>query len=213
MVFLELAGFPPRQGNISRCSYSVALESRAPLVPCRETPNLDSGAEPQEEIPQVSFETEEEVEDPQPVLASSCSSLDEAVMDTDVSSPQEDHKAYQDLLKWVALNLDIQAKMLKEMTHALLDILSAAGHSKVALPLNETIMDLFRVLWLIPASLPPTAKRTERKYCALAKGYEFQFSLSPPGSLVVVAINERDCQCQVGPTPKAKFPQKVDLFS
>lgn len=43
----------------------------------------------------------------------------------------------------------------------------------------------------MPPSIPPTEKLPEREYFVPAKGYEFLFSHTPPGSLVVAATNER----------------------
>lgn len=104
-VFKPL-GFSP---TTLRRSYSIVLEAKASLVPRQETPDPDSGiehgTETQEEALQAPVDIEELTEAPQPIITSSSSSLDEAVMVPRVSLPQDDHKAYHNLLKWVALNL------------------------------------------------------------------------------------------------------------
>lgn len=86
------------------------------------------------------------------------------------------------------------------------------GPSRVALPLNEVIVDPVKVLWQTPASLPPIAKSTELRYFIPAKRYKFLFSHPPPRCLVVAATNERHCQGQAGPMPKAKNPKKLNMF-
>lgn len=73
-------------------------------------------------------------------------------------------------------------------------------------------MDPIEVLWQISASLQPTAKRMEKKYFVLVKGFEFLYTHPPLGSLVVSAAKEWDQQGQHGPTPKAKDAEKLDSF-
>lgn len=111
----------------------MASESKAPPVRFQETPDLDSGTEPgtelQEEAPWVWGKMEGEVEAPQLVLASSYSSLDEAVVTAGVTPPQDNHKALLVASKRVGSYLGIQADVVKESSHSLLDILMAVGHS------------------------------------------------------------------------------------
>lgn len=102
--------------------------------------------------------------------------------------------------------------MVKETTHSLLDILSAASPSRMALPLNEAIIDPVKARWQTPASLPPTAKRTECKYFVSAKDMSSSSRTLPQGSLVVAAANERDHRGEVGSICKGKDSKKLDLF-
>lgn len=70
--------------------------------------------------------------------ASSFSSLNEVVSGACVSpSP---HEVHQELLKRVALNLELEEEVVKEYTYSLVDTLTAAGPSKVALPLSEAVI-------------------------------------------------------------------------
>lgn len=124
------------------------------------------------------------------VLVSSSSSPNEAMVTADMSPPQDDYKTHQDLLKWVASNLGIQAEVVKESSHSLLDILTLVAPSKVTLPLNEAIIDPVKTLWQTPVSLPSTAKCTEQKYFMPTKGYEFLYSHHPEGSLVVSTMTK-----------------------
>lgn len=59
----------------------------------------------------------------------------------------DDCKAHQKLLKRVAQNLGIQVEVVKESSLTLVDILTAMGLSRVALPLSEAIMDSIQALW------------------------------------------------------------------
>lgn len=77
-----------------------------------------------------------------------------------MSLSQDDFKADQVLLKMVVSNLSLQGEVVKESSHSLVNILAIAGPSKVALPLNEAIMDPVKVLWQTPFST--TSKRAQR---------------------------------------------------
>lgn len=129
------------------------------LVPHRDIPEPGSGTEhgtePQVEALQAPVDTKEPTEAPQLVLVFSSTSPDEALVTPAVSPLQDNHKAYQNLLKWVVSNLGVQVEMVKEVTHSLLDILSPAGLSRIALQLNDAIMDPWHVALcgkLLPSS-------------------------------------------------------------
>ncbi|EMP25495.1 hypothetical protein UY3_17442 [Chelonia mydas] len=92
------------------------------------------------------------------------------------------------------------------------DILSPERPSSIALPLVKTIQSNYKTIWLTPASSAPTAKGVECKYFALSKGYEFLFCHPSPCSLVVSAVNKRECHGQQAPAPKAKEAKHLDLF-
>lgn len=111
-------------------------------------------------------------------------------------------------------NLGLQAEVVKEFSNSLVDILAMAGPSKVALPLNEAIVDLLKALWQPPDSLSTTSKRGERKYFVHTQGYEFLYAHPSfsPGSLVVSVANEKERQGLQVVTSKAKDSKKLDLF-
>lgn len=70
----------------------------------------------------------------------SLSSPDETVAPGDASLVQDDYRAYQGLLKRIAASLDIPVEIVQESPHRLVNILGLAGHSRVALPINEAIL-------------------------------------------------------------------------
>lgn len=115
-----------------------------------------------------------------------------------------DSRAHQALLRRVAQNLGLQVEQVSESSDLMVDILTLAGPSWLALPLIKTIQDMTKTLWQTPASLPSTAKRMEKKYFMPSKGYEYLYTHPPPGSLVIVATNECERQGQQGPMPEAK---------
>lgn len=77
-----------------------------------------------EKAPEVPTEQPAEEVQLYPELTSSSSSQNEVASSGTTSSPPEEYKAYEKLLKKVALDLDIQ---VKEFRKPLNDILSIAG--------------------------------------------------------------------------------------
>lgn len=110
------------------------------------------------------------------------------------------------MLKGVAQNLGIHVEEVKESSDSLVDILTAAGLSRLALPLSEVIMVPIKALWQSSASLPHTTKKA-KNYLVLAQGYEFLYTYSGPGSLVVSAVNECEWQGLQGVTPAKQRTQ------
>ncbi|XP_065413298.1 uncharacterized protein LOC135973527 [Chrysemys picta bellii] len=143
----------------------------------------------------------------------SSSSPDEAVAGTTVSGPPPiDHRAHQDLLRQVALNLGLQAEETVEQEDPMVDILSPEGPSRVALPIIRTVQSNYKTVWPTPASSEPTARGVERKYFAPSRGFDFLFLHPSPCSLVFSAVNERERHGQQAPAPKGKEAKRLDLF-
>lgn len=63
-----------------------------------------------------------------------------------------------------------------------------------------------------PSSIPPTSKGAKKKYYVPANGFEYLYTHSPPGLLVVSEANERDRQGQASATPKNKDAKRLDFF-
>ncbi|EMP24347.1 hypothetical protein UY3_18585 [Chelonia mydas] len=116
-----------------------------------------------------------------------------------------DFKQFQELFKRVAISQDIPLEDVRETQHRLLKILQPSVPSKIALPINEALLEPADTLWQTPASIPPTCKRAERKYYVLAEDIDFLFSHPQPNSLVVEAATHRTKQPQYRHTPMANY--------
>lgn len=90
------------------------------------------------------------------------SSREKAVSGMGGSTPQEDFKAHQGLLKRVASNLGLEVEVLKDSSHSLVNTLAAVALLRVALPLNEASIGSIKTLWQIP----PTSKGREEVLCS-----------------------------------------------
>ncbi|EMP36933.1 Amiloride-sensitive sodium channel subunit beta [Chelonia mydas] len=133
-----------------------------------------------------------------PVPGTSSSSLpDEAVAGTSTTLPPMDTKGHQDLLRRVAVNLNLQAEEVMEDSDPMVDVLTPEGPSRVALPLIRTIQNTTKVLWQTLASKPPTAKGVERCYFVPQKGYGHLFTHPQPGTLVVDEANHKEWQARL----------------
>ncbi|EMP26535.1 Bone morphogenetic protein receptor type-1A [Chelonia mydas] len=163
------------------------------------------------EVPDLASREPEGQEDPVPGTSSS-SLPDETVVGTSTTLPPMDAKGHQDLLRRVAVNLNLQAEEVMEDSDPMVDILTPEGPSRVALPLIRTIQNTTKVLWQIPASIPPTAKGVESCYFVPQKGYEHLFTHPQPGTLVVDAANHKERQGQPRPAPKLCDSKELDLF-
>lgn len=82
----------------------------------------------------------------------------------------------------------------------------------MALPLIKTIQSTNKTQWQTPASILRTARGVEKKYFAPSKGYEYVVSHPHPCSLVVSAVNQKECQGQQALALKSKEAKRMDLF-
>ncbi|EMP25526.1 Neurexin-3-alpha [Chelonia mydas] len=82
-------------------------------------------------------------------------SPDEAIMPPPPASAN-DSRHFQDLFCRIADSLQIPLEEVQEQQHKLLDILHTSSSSKIVLPINEVLFEPVKVLWQIPASIPPT---------------------------------------------------------
>lgn len=73
-------------------------------------------------------------------------------------------RQYPELLQRLASDLQILLGEVQNLQHWLLDVLQLEGPSKVALPINEAILEPERVVWHTPASCAPALIRAKRWY-------------------------------------------------
>lgn len=60
--------------------------------------------------------------------------------------------------------LQIPLKDIQETQHKLLDILHTSPSAKVAIPVNEVLLEPDKTIWQTPDTVLPTAKRADKKY-------------------------------------------------
>ncbi|EMP33351.1 hypothetical protein UY3_09510 [Chelonia mydas] len=150
----------------------------------------------------------EEVSPPANVL---CSSLDETVMPPPPYLA-DDFKWFQDLVKRIADFLQIPPKKVKELHYKLLDILHTASSAHIALPVNQALLDPAKIVWHMPATIPPACKRADKKYFVPENNSEFLFSHSSPDSLVVDAFNKCGRQHHAKSITQKKVHKCLDQF-
>ncbi|EMP35033.1 Protocadherin-17 [Chelonia mydas] len=124
----------------------------------------------------------------------------------------DDFKQFQELFKRVALSQDIPFEEVQETEHRLLKILQPSAPSKIALPINEALLESADTLWQIPASILPTCKKAECKYYVPAKDVDFLFYHPQPNSLVVDAATHRMKQLDYRPTPQDEDLSRLDIL-
>lgn len=112
----------------------------------------------------------------------------------------DDFRQFQDLLCRVTGGLQIPEEEIQDSQHKLLNILHTSGPARIALLVNEAIMELARTVWhpITGTSAPQWAER----HYVLAKGSEFLFSHPAPNSLLVQAALERSRKQHPRSTPK-----------
>ncbi|KAM7162383.1 uncharacterized protein RBU57_009550 [Macrochelys suwanniensis] len=150
------------QGAPSRASQSAHSESRAPEA---------TMSRPPPEAPGPAAQTSAEIPDPEalgveapelphhdlpqdplvPELLSS-SSPDEAVAGASSSGlPPIDLRDHQDLLRRLALNMNLQVEEVVELEDPVVDLLTADAPTRVALPFVRTIFTNATSIWQSPA--------------------------------------------------------------
>ncbi|KAM7180660.1 uncharacterized protein RBU57_016989 [Macrochelys suwanniensis] len=204
--------WPPGQAQLGTCS--VAGASEAPSATLSRAPR-DRSTDRGSSAPQADFE-----QGVNPTVQANArssvpaSSLvpEDKVAAPPPSAPQDDFRAHRELLKRVALNLQLQAEEMEGPSDSLFNILSSSVPGRVPLPLHEGVANISNALWQTPASLVPISKKAERKYFIPMKGHEFLYTHLAPNSLVVESVNHRERQGQSCPTPKNKDSERMDSF-
>lgn len=68
-------------------------------------------------------------------------------------------RLFQGLANWVADTSQISLKELKDTHHKLLDILHSSSPSRIALPINQALLDPAKLVWQTLALVLPTCKQ------------------------------------------------------
>lgn len=77
--------------------------------------------------------------------------------------------------------------------------------------MNDAVMESIMFIWQTPAMIPPSCKRSDRKY--ISRQREQNFSFHPmPNSVVVDTVNKRDRQSYPQNTPYNKDWKRFYLF-
>lgn len=71
---------------------------------------------------------------------------------------------FQELAKRMVDTLKIPLKEVKDTHHQLFDIPHSSSSSKIALLINETILDPARTIWQILVIVGLTCKQADKKY-------------------------------------------------
>nr|XP_025043125.1 uncharacterized protein LOC112546633 [Pelodiscus sinensis] len=96
--------------------------------------------------------------------------------------------------------------------HRLLKNLRQQQRARIALPIDEAIMEVADEIWQTPTSAAPASKRVDRKYFVPAKGLDFLFNHPQPNSVVVDAVQRRAKAPQYKNTIQDKDNKKLDVF-
>ncbi|EMP38175.1 hypothetical protein UY3_04607 [Chelonia mydas] len=146
------------------------------------------------------------------VGVSSFPSSDEALAGTSGAPALQDNRVLQQLLKRDTQSLGIQAEEVVEDADPVVDTLTSSRPTRIALSFIKTIADTIKTLWQTPASLPPMAKRNERRYFVPSRGYEHLYTHPSPDSLVMDAANQRERQGYQVPSPKNWEVKRLSRF-
>lgn len=84
--------------------------------------------------------------------------------------------------------------------------------SKIALQINSAIMESATNIWQTPATIPPTCKRSDKKYYIPSKGMESLFTCPQTNSLATDAVNKRGKQRYSRTTHYDKEWKRLDLL-
>lgn len=64
--------------------------------------------------------------------------------------------------------------LIPRLSHTkLVDNLHSSASSRIALPINEILLDPTKLIWQTPLSVPPACKQANKRYCVPAKDMEF----------------------------------------
>lgn len=93
---------------------------------------------------------------------------------------------------------------IQESHHKLLDILHTLSSMRIAIQVNEALMEPSKTVWQTLATTLPTSNRVDKNYYVPDGESEFLFSRPALNSLVVDAVNERGRQHSSSPPHTAR---------
>lgn len=86
-------------------------------------------------------------------------------------SPSRNYTQFHDLLRKITGALQFLLEEVQDIIHKLLNILQTAGPSKVALPINEAMLELTKIIWHpLPTFAPHSKKDGGRSTLSCLKG-------------------------------------------
>lgn len=91
---------------------------------------------------------------------------------------------------------------MQETQHQLLDVLQLPDPSRIALFINEAVMESAKVSWSVLDHHTHTLKRTETHYFVPAKGAEFLFTHPVPTSLMGQTVGLKDLYYNIPVLPQ-----------
>nr|XP_025040720.1 uncharacterized protein LOC112545878 [Pelodiscus sinensis] len=210
-----------RSRSVTRCSplspdqqqlYSPRLTTQD-SIPLAQRPPTPTGDASTTSAPHDDT-TQSPVAEHQPVASptdAASSSPDDAVFNNEPPLA-DDYKQFHELFKRVAHSQNLRTSGAPPKHHALLRNLQQSNKSKLALPFDAAILEVANDIWQTPASIPPTNKRTDRKYFIDAKDAEFLFTHPVPNSIVVDAAQQKARSAQERNSAADKEAKRLDLL-
>nr|XP_025046138.1 uncharacterized protein LOC102447707 [Pelodiscus sinensis] len=149
--------------------------------------------------------------DKSPNANSSVSSAVKVITPSESSLP-DDLKEFQDLFRRVAQSQEVQITETQGKQHKLFKNLHPKQQRRIALPIDEAIMEVAEDIWQTPTSVPPTNKRVDKKYFVPSKGLDFLFNHPQPNSLIVDAVCHKTKTSHFKNSLPDKDSKKLDSF-
>nr|XP_014430505.1 uncharacterized protein LOC102452183 [Pelodiscus sinensis] len=196
---------PSRQQIYSPTTQGSIPPAQRPPAP---TGDASTTSVPQDDTTQSPVAEHQSVASPTDVASSS---PDDAVFN-DEPPLADDYKQFHELFTRVADSQNLRTSGAPPKHHPLLRNLQHSSKSKLALPFDAAILEVANDIWQTPASMPPTNKRTDRKYFIDAKDAEFLFTHPVPNSIVVDAAQQKARSAQARNSIADKEAKRLDLL-
>lgn len=148
---------------------------------CREMSPLSPSRAPS--IRCAKLIMEEELLSPVPVHKRFPSSSSDAAVTSASSHAPDDFRQFKHLCR-VAGDLHVALEEVQNTQRQLLDILQSLVSGRIALPINNSILQPAQTVWHTPAMCMSAPKGVEKRYYVPAKGSQFFFLISPTPPLL-----------------------------